>query len=341
MAHFDLSELKNVSIAQVVEKFDNLHRKGCHEVALCPWHEDKHPSLTLYTNNGQNSCYCFACQHGGSVVDYVMAQMRCDFKAACEWLSKEYGIGDVQRIPYRPLHFIRKKTVVSPPPEYFYIPREYMEKTVSMKSNFCQCLLKLYPAEKVRYIVEQYCLGMLEDDSLSEDVIFWNIDVQGRVCNGKVQRYVTDVDSERFFHCDKRVVYWLGKSRMMSDVVPKDAVLNNKCLFGEHLLHERPASKVVLVESPKNAVIGACHAPQYVWIAAGNKGNLSRNSLEPLRNRAVMVYPDCDAIDEWRRILDGMRDLASFHVDDFCGRFAPPDKDKYDIADFLVDGMRK
>lgn len=340
MARFDLSELKNIPIAEVVGKFDNLLRKGCHEVAHCPWHEDNHPSLTLYNNDGENRCYCFACQNGGSVIDYVMSQMHCDFKTACEWLSREFSIGDATYMRYKPMVRCRRKAV-TPEPSYFYIPEEYMMKTVSAKSSFCQCLMKLFPAHLVEHVAEEYRLGMLEDDSLMSDVIFWNIDNQGRVCNGKVQRYDTDIDSERFFHCDRRVVYWLGKSKMMSDIVPKEAVLNNKCLFGEHLLRERPADTIALVESPKNALLGACFVPQHIWIATGNKGNLSRLSLAPLRNRNVIVYPDRDAISDWKLTLDGMKDLANFHVSEFCERLAPSGAKKYDIADYIIDVMRK
>jgi hypothetical protein len=67
-------------------------------VTTCPWHEDRHPSLTLYENARENRCYCFACGRGGSVIDFVMASEKCDFAEACRIVA---GIGGV--FPDEPL----------------------------------------------------------------------------------------------------------------------------------------------------------------------------------------------------------------------------------------------
>ncbi len=40
---------------------------GWKRKALCPWHDDKNPSLSFNRKNGR--CFCFACNHGGSAVD--------------------------------------------------------------------------------------------------------------------------------------------------------------------------------------------------------------------------------------------------------------------------------
>ena len=39
--------------------------------ALCPLHREKSPSFTIYPNH--NSWYCFGCETGGTVIDFVMA----------------------------------------------------------------------------------------------------------------------------------------------------------------------------------------------------------------------------------------------------------------------------
>lgn len=93
---------------------------------------------------------------------------------------------------------------------------------------------------------------------------------------------------------------------------------------------------MALVESPKNALIGAAVQPKYVWVATGNKAMLKRSVMEVLRGRQVMVFPDRDAISEWKELLHGMRDIATFSVSDFCERFAAEDDKKFDIADYVV-----
>ncbi len=111
---------------------------------------------------------------------------------------------------------------------------------------------------------------------------------------------------------------------------------NNNCLFGEHLLRRYPHSVVALVESPKNALVGAAVQPRYVWVATGNKGMLKRSVLEVLQGRQVMVFPDRDAISEWKAALHSMRDIATFSVSDFSETFAMEGDTKFDIADYVV-----
>ena len=90
------------------------------------------------------------------------------------------------------------------------------------------------------------------------------------------------------------------------------------------------------MESPKNALMGAAVQPRYVWVATGNKGMLKRSLMERLRGRQVIVFPDRDAIGEWRELLHGMRDIATFTVSDFSEQFAAEGDRKFDIADYMV-----
>ena len=168
------------------------------------------------------------------------------------------------------------------------------------------------------------------------------IDYWGRVCNLKVQHYDTNPESARFGHDDIGNSYWLasmwlkdGKLKPKDGEKPEDVCFRNNCLFGEHLLKRYPTNEVALVESPKNAIFGALAFPEMVWIAAGNKHNLNRQVLEPLRNRVVIAMPDRDAIPLWENTLENMRDLANFTVSDFCERHAPEGQPKFDIADYL------
>ncbi len=154
------------------------------------------------------------------------------------------------------------------------------------------------------------------------------------LCNLKVQHYNTDPRSPRFAHCDQ-TPFWIGKIWAQQGRLLAEAVFRNDCLFGEHLLQRYPSTTVALVESPKNALYGALAFPQLTWVAAGNKGNLTRQAMMPLKGRDVIVIPDCDAVEEWTEKVGGMADLANFTVSDFCRTMAPEEEPKYDIADHL------
>ncbi len=331
-AHFDIERLRAISITEVAQRLDIVRKAGVNHVTHCPWHEDRHPSLTLYERTDENRCHCFSCGNGGDVISYVMQHEHRTFQEACQWLSGEFGIiateGYLPRIKPRPMAKPEK-------PDYCYIPMAMVDRLVSPENSLCQCLMHIYHPEAVKWITEEYRLGSYSMNSQDDYTVFPNIDAQERVCNLKVQHYETDPKSERFAHSDPGSCYWLGAIWAREGRLPKNSVLRSACLFGEHLLSRYPSNKVALVESPKNAIFGALSFPRLLWVATGNKGMLRRDVLQPLRGRDVIVIPDCDAVGEWTDCINSMRDLANFTVSDFCRRQAPDGQAKFDIADYL------
>jgi len=52
---------------------------------LCPFHDDHKPSFSV--NTKANYWHCFACQMGGSIIDFWMQYTGCDFKTAIRELA--------------------------------------------------------------------------------------------------------------------------------------------------------------------------------------------------------------------------------------------------------------
>lgn len=332
--HYDTSRLNAISIVEVAQRLGEIRRAGAVYKTRCPWHEDKRPSLTLYERTDENRCHCFACGKGGSVIDYVMQYGNWSFQEACQWLSREFGIYSTQVSWYRPSP--KPKRIVTPTkPTFTYIPTQMADELVSSENSLCKCLKRMFQPEDVEWITKEYRLGCYSMNNHDDYTVFPSIDRQGRVCNLKVQHYETNISSPRFAHSDVGSCCWLGTIWAREGRLPSDARFQSACLFGEHLLTHYPDSLVALVESPKNAVYGALAFQQLIWIATGNKSMLKREVLQPLRNRDVIVIPDCDAVDEWTEAVKGMKDLANFTVSDICRREAFAEDKKFDIADYL------
>ena len=333
--HFDVSRINAIPITGVAQRLGyELKRAGSVYKCLCPWHEDRHPSLTLYERTDENRCHCFSCGQGGSVIDLVMQHNRWDFQQACRWLSDEYCIPTGRSHWPSALH--RPKPVPKPPQQEFtYIPQEMLEELISSESSLCQCLVRMFQPEAVECLAEEYQLGCYSMNGQDDYTVFPSIDVQGRICNLKLQHYDTDPLSPRYGHSDGSC-FWLGSMWTKEGRFPAGSVFRSDCLFGCHLVPRYPAQKVALVESPKNALFGALQMPQYLWVATGNKGSLKREVLLPLQGRDVIVIPDCDAVDEWSKTIGTMADIANFTVSDFCRRKAPADQPKFDIADYIA-----
>lgn len=333
---FNTDRIRDISISEVARRLGNKVRKaGVNHVTLCPWHEDHRPSLSLVEGTGKNYCHCFSCGKGGDVISFTMQHEGWSFQEACQWLSREYGINMAQRSQdYSPRP--KSKPVVKPvEPAYTYIPMAMVEELVSAENSLCRCLMQMFQHQTVEWLTEEYHIGCYSMNGTDDYTVFPNIDTQGRVCNLKVQHYETDTNSPRFAHSNQGT-YWLGSMWAKEGKLLRDAVFRSECLFGEHLLPRYPDCLVVLVESPKNALFGALAYPQLLWVAAGNKWMLKREVLQPLKGRDVIVIPDCDAVGEWKTIINGMADLANFTVSDFCQRVAPENQPKFDIADYIA-----
>ena len=78
----------SVSAKQAAEayglRFDRTGRR-----ASCPWHDDRHPSLSF---KGQG-CKCFACNAGGSAIDLTMHLFGLDAKDAAAKLNADFRLG--------------------------------------------------------------------------------------------------------------------------------------------------------------------------------------------------------------------------------------------------------
>ena len=80
MQNIDLNDIRAMPIEEVAMKLGI--EVGRHK-ALCPFHEDRHPSLHFKNNRFK----CFACGASGDVIDLVMRYMNISFKEAVEWMT--------------------------------------------------------------------------------------------------------------------------------------------------------------------------------------------------------------------------------------------------------------
>ncbi len=87
-----ITRLKNeVSLQRLAESRGiKLNRHGADLIGLCPFHNDKEPSLVITPK--QNLWHCLgACQTGGSVIDWVMKAEGVSFRHATELLLADYS----------------------------------------------------------------------------------------------------------------------------------------------------------------------------------------------------------------------------------------------------------
>ncbi len=86
-----LMELRmRCDITDIISGYVQLKRRGRNLVGLCPFHNEKTPSFTVYPENG--SFYCFGCGAGGEVVSFIRRVENLDFHEAVRFLCDRAGM---------------------------------------------------------------------------------------------------------------------------------------------------------------------------------------------------------------------------------------------------------
>ena len=82
--------LLRTDIHTLIGGFIPLKRAGSNLKGLCPFHNEKSPSFTVYP--ASNSFYCFGCGVGGDAISFIMKMENTDYPDAVKVLAKRAGI---------------------------------------------------------------------------------------------------------------------------------------------------------------------------------------------------------------------------------------------------------
>ena len=126
-------------IEQVIGSYVTLKRAGSNLNGLCPFHNERTPSFTVFP--ATKSFYCFGCGAGGDVISFVMREENLDYVGALEHLAARAGI----TIPTEP-------TVGAQD----LVPRKRVyEMNLEAAKFFRNCLFdEKYGSEGLRYLTE-------------------------------------------------------------------------------------------------------------------------------------------------------------------------------------------
>ena len=86
-----VAEIKDrLDIVEVVSKYVVLKKTGASYVGLCPFHQDKHPSM--HVNPQKGIFKCFSCGAGGDALSFIIKIEGKEFKEVIEELAEKFGI---------------------------------------------------------------------------------------------------------------------------------------------------------------------------------------------------------------------------------------------------------
>ncbi len=81
---------EKIDFVELVSDYTRVKRSGKNYMALCPFHEEKTPSLSI--DPDAKLFHCFGCGKSGDIIKFVMEIESLSFSEAVEFLSKKYNI---------------------------------------------------------------------------------------------------------------------------------------------------------------------------------------------------------------------------------------------------------
>lgn len=81
---------RQADIVRIVQDYVTLKKAGANWVARCPFHKETKPSFSV--NPAKEIFYCFGCQKGGSVFNFVMEIERVPFPEAIKIVADKSGV---------------------------------------------------------------------------------------------------------------------------------------------------------------------------------------------------------------------------------------------------------
>ncbi len=81
---------RQADIVRVIQDYVSLKKKGANWMACCPFHQEKTPSFSV--NPAKEIFFCFGCQKGGSVFNFVMEIERVSFPEAIKIVAEKSNV---------------------------------------------------------------------------------------------------------------------------------------------------------------------------------------------------------------------------------------------------------
>ena len=253
---------------------------------------------------------------------------RCDHESSCGYHLTPKQFFETHPAEKDRFSFDTPIKAKPQPKRVDHIPFDMILRSRNLNNTLMDHLKKYWSEKELQAVMNLYHLGSTHD----KGIIFPQIDEKGRCRTGKIMFY--DKNGHRIKQEQDRIT-WLHTRYSRQ---AKKAFNFEQCLFGQHLLKERPEATVCIVEGEKTAVICSLVFPGFIWLSCGGKKMFTPERLKILSGRNVIVYPDAEAVDEWSEKMGNMTFCKSIKMSRLWKD--EPDGSKRDIADLIMEERR-
>lgn len=298
----------------------------------------RNPNSRFVLDHKSKKVTCPNCKHNGVFRMYIDRHTGNNLPhhvGICERINScQYSYSAVQWI--KDGGEIKDVNVKLPPPKMklstWRCPENVVAATRHYDGNaFAMWLASVVGDEAALAALSMYRVGTYpagkNNPHLTGSMIYWQIGSDGKERSGKIIPY--GPDGKRIKSMGSQWVHSVITGKSMEELGCA------QCLFGEHLIYERPAADVCVVESEKSAIICSIFYPDKIWVATGGSHGLTVGRCMPLQGANVWIFPDVGMYQDWsKRALDIDVMCESLVVSDVME--AAGMEEGSDLADYLI-----
>lgn len=275
------------------------------------------------------------------------------------YLSDKYGRCDRENncayfyAPWMDEEIKLEVLTVNRPVIQTYIPQNTLEELLSnySQNNFLNSLQSL--GFNTDQIITDYYLGTIGTGSYKGAISFPFITHDGLVTAIQIKQFNAKLKTTGQNWIHSIIEKENQRAQIDNPTWLKYYLKNEKlvrCLFGSHLIKRYPTKKIIVTESPKNAIIGALFNPDFLWLSTLNFSMIkNQNIFKCLTGREVILMPDNAkddaAFTEWDYQANRMRRDLGLNV--MCSSFLlnkctdEQKEEGFDIADYYLQNFIK
>lgn len=122
-------KIHNIDIVEVIKNYLQLFKKGNNYLAICPFHGDTKPSLTI--NSQKNIFKCFACSTGGDAIKFVMLYKNINYQQALIEIAQQLNLDEKLITKYKNSNSFENERIYSLNSNYL----EFCQSFLNNKEN--------------------------------------------------------------------------------------------------------------------------------------------------------------------------------------------------------------
>lgn len=159
--------IQNTDLTEVISEFTTVTKQGSKYVAICPFHDDKKPSLQI--NTIKQLYYCFPCQSGGNVVNFLNQINSWSLEQTKEWLANRSGISLTTQIEHntttQKLKYTKAQQSIV---EFHRKISEFFEMELARCHSNTPQLVEFLADRRLSWeVCEFFCLGFIAEEPVS------------------------------------------------------------------------------------------------------------------------------------------------------------------------------